>query len=54
MTHRQRQMRRSRRRRAPFARRLSLGFAVMGALAALAVLVTALSVRTFGAYQKSV
>jgi penicillin-binding protein 1A len=39
MTHRQRQMRRSRRRRAPFVRRASLGIAVLGALAALGVLI---------------
>jgi penicillin-binding protein 1A len=39
MTHRQRQMRRSRKRRPPIARRASLGVAVLGALAALGALI---------------
>jgi len=39
MTHRQRQMRRSRRRRTPIGRRASLGLGVIGALASLFALV---------------
>jgi penicillin-binding protein 1A len=38
MTHRQRQTRRHRKRRAPFGRRVGLGLAVIGALAALGLL----------------